>query len=634
MDIQLFNNGENLGSIRSKINSNFTGIANVIDNVCDNTATDNPIRICLDSDFSDPCNNENLSNSLLLNISTQLGSSMSLQCPDSANAPACSATAPLQNGVSAMLSNISNQIGQALSSPCPSTATPSCSIYQPIYNGSSALASNIVNNISLSISNPCSASAPSCPDYAPLQTAQLTFTNNLIETIFSSFNSTISANPCTLFNSQQITLSGPLSPCVSEPINSQIGDGLKAIIQQSIETLVSSIGSAVQNPCTFLNSQTIQLSGPLSSCLNNSAIDSQIGGGVKAIVEQGVQTVFTTINTVLTGNTCQLINTANYTLSGPLANCGLSVPSLQSNVASVLNNVIGDVLDTVNQTVTNVLSATPQQILSGHTFPISGPLSSCFSGNILFGNAFRNLITDTVQTAIDTFSSVLDDPCTAMQLVGPLAQQLNINLPNISNVLQKLLNSTCALQEIEDFISANQKTIIPAALATPMPSEAEDSIKSLVEYLKCDLFEKFIDTSGNAGNVCIKDSILKFVKNNTCDVLEKINEGSNPYLGYSNSCQSELNTFVDSLLCGYLGHLTAIPLFNATGNGSGSFSGGTSPMYCTLNAANDIIEDYSPLFFVVINGAIRQMKIPTQMKIDLQNQKVTPQYYGVNGNKI
>jgi hypothetical protein len=634
MNIQLFNDGENLGSIRSKINSNFTNLANVVSGVCEDGQNDNPIRVCLESDFSDPCDSGNLSNPLLLNISTQLGSSLSSPCPSSSNAPSCSALAPLHDGVSAMLSNISNQIGSALSSQCPSTATPSCDIYQPIYNGSSTLVSNIVNNISLSITNPCSASAPSCADYAPLQAAQLTFTNNLIQTIFSSFNSTISASPCTLFNSQDVTLSGPLAPCVDGNISSSIGTGLKTIIEQSVETVISTIGNSLQNPCTFLNSQTIQLSGPLSSCLSNAAMPSEIGDGVKAIVQDGIQTIFSTINTVLTGNTCALLNTASYTLSGPLSNCGVSIPSLQSNVGNLLNNVIGDVLNTVNQTVANVLSATPQQILSGHVFPMSGPLASCFSGNIPFGNAFKDLVRDTLQTAIDTLVGLLKDPCAPLALIGPMAQQLNINLPNIDNVLQDLLSSTCALEAVEDFISTNQETIIPAALMTPMPQEAEDSIKSLVEYLRCDLFEKFIDTDGNAGDICIKDSILEFVKNNTCDVLEKINEGSNPYLGYTNSCQSELNIFVDSLLCGYLGHLTATPLFNATGNGSGSFSGGTSPMYCTLNAANDIIEDYSPLFFVVINGAVRQMKIPTQMKIDLQNATITPQYYGVNGNKI
>ena len=548
----------------------------------------------LTTDFSNPCDNGNLSNSLVLSISTE--------------------------------------IGQALSSPCPSASTPSCSIYQPIYSGSSSLVTNIVNNISQSISDPCSASAPSCPDYAPLQTAQSKFTNNLIETIFSSLNSTIGVSPCTLFNSKQITLSGPLSPCVGGTISSQIGDGLQAIIQQSIETLVSSIGSAVQSPCTFLNSDTISLTGPLSSCLDNSVINSNIGKGVRNIVQDGIQTVFTTINTVLTGNTCTLINTANYTLSGPLANCGLSVPSLQSNVASVLSRVIGDVMDTVNQTVTDVLSATPEQILSGHTFPITGPLSSCFSGNILLSNVFKDLLTDTLQTAIDTVSTVLQDPCAAIDLVGPMAGKLNIQLPDIDNLIENILASSCVVDEVIDFVETNQERILIAALATPMTQGSEDAILNLVDYLSCELFEKFIDPSGSTPDACVKNSIFEFVKTESCGIIGKINEhiGTGP-----NVCQSQFNTLINRILCGYLDD------FNNQGLVGGSFNLGTgdgsvsiTPKGCVLLSANEIIEEYAPLFYVVINGSATQMKIPTEMKIDFQNATVSPQYYDLQGNKI
>ncbi len=652
MNIQEFQNGESLSSVRSKINSNFISLKDVINNVCNDSANDNPIRTCLSSDFSNPCDNSNLSNSLLSTISTQLGSSMSAQCPDpgSANVPSCEALAPLQNGISAMLSNISNQIGAALSSDCPSNTTPSCGIYQPIYNGSSSLASNIVNNISLSISNPCSSSPPSCPIYSPLYSAQSTFADKLIQTAAQSINDVFTQDPCALLNSQTVPISGPLASCVSGGVGLQIGVGMRGIMEQGIQTVVESINDVfTQDPCALLNSQTVPISGPLASCVS-AGVGLQIGVGMKGIMEQGIQTVVESINDVFTQDPCALLNSQTVPISGPLASCVSAGVGLQ--IGAGMKNIITNVVSSVFTTVQNVLSAQPCDILNGNAFNLAGPLSSCLSGNssISFGGGFRSLIENSVQTAINTVLSALQNPCQAMQLNSTFPCGLNINIPDTNSIIDNMMSSACIVDKIIDFIETNQGRILTAALATPMASEGENSIKGLVDYLSCELFEKFIDTGGNtpdacvsdsilkfvdnkkcelfekfidtvggASDPCIKDSILEFVKINSCDLIGKINE-----MGAS-LCQEEFNILIDDIMCGYLADFDNQGLIGMQG---------LTPKGCALRSANKIIKEYAPLFYVSINGVPRQMKIPTEMKVNMSNLSVEPQYYDVNGNPV
>lgn len=611
MNIQNFNNGQDLQAVRDIINTNFDLIQTAIEQVCDPSLpqVENPIRACLKSDFSNPCDGQNISFDLLKSISDQLNTALSVSCPSGSSLPACQAANGLATGVQSLVSNIATQIGSALSNNCPNGQTPSCNIYSPIGSGANSLIQNIVNNISNTLSTPCSASTPSCPIYAPLQAAKLDFAEDLIDTVFSSLNSVFSQNPCTLFNSQNLNLSGPYASCINTSgFTLQIGAGIKVIIEESVKTVISTISSTLnQNPCTLFNSNNINITGSLSSCLSPN-MTSQIGSGVKQIINQ--------------------------------------------------------VLSTLTQTVGNVMSATPTQLLNGQVFQLAGPLASCFSGiTISLGTSFKSLIQDAVQTSINTVMSAIEDPCSQPTLTGPLSNLISVSVPSIGNLVDKLLSSNCIINEVIDFVQTNGGELACAILDTPTRQQMTEACTlQFVEDIRCQLFEKFIDTSGNEGDACIKDSILSFVDNNlceffekfidssgntggaqsqtcvkdnilefvnvnTCDLIDKINEGSGAQGGsYSNTCQSQFNTLIDSLLCEYTDHLIENQGIVSTN--------GTTPKYCVLNSANKVIEDYAELFFIVINGQTRQMRIPSEMKLDTQSGQITTQFYDVNGNKV
>jgi hypothetical protein len=371
---------------------------------------------------------------------------------------------------------------------------------------------------------------------------------------------------------------------------------------------------------------------------------------MRGIMEQGIQTVVESINDVFTQDPCALLNSQTLPISGPLASCVSAGVGLQ--IGAGMKNIITNVVSSVFTTVQNVLSAQPCDILNGNAFNLAGPLSSCLSGNssISFGGGFRSLIENSVQTAINTVLSALQNPCQAMQLNSTFPCGLNINIPDTNSIIDNMMSSACIVDKIIDFIETNQGRILTAALATPMASEGENSIKGLVDYLSCELFEKFIDTGGNtpdacvsdsilkfvdnkkcelfekfidtvggASDPCIKDSILEFVKINSCDLIGKINE-----MGAS-LCQEEFNILIDDIMCGYLADFDNQGLIGMQG---------LTPKGCALRSANKIIKEYAPLFYVSINGVPRQMKIPTEMKVNMSNLSVEPQYYDVNGNPV
>lgn len=599
MNIQNISNGQDLLSVRNAINDNFDLIQTAIEQVCNPSLSqvENPIRTCLENDFSDPCNGQNISFDLLKSISDQLNTALSVSCPSGSSLPTCQAANGLATGVQSLVSNIATQIGSALSNNCPNGQTPSCSIYSPIGSGTSSLIQNIVNEISSSFSNPCSLSSPSCNIYSPLYTAKIDFAEGMIDTVFSSLNSILNQNPCSLFNSQNLTLSGPFS-----------------------------------------------------SCINLGSFTSQIGLGIKTIIDQGLQTAISTISSVLSQNPCTLFNNPNITITGPLASC--LTPSINSPLGQGVKEIINQVLSTITQTVGNVLSASPSQLLNGNVFNLAGPLASCFGGlSISLGGSIKNVVEDAVQTAIDTIMSAIEDPCATPQVSGPLSSLINITLPSVSNLIDQILESSCVKQKIFDFIATNQGDILQYALGGPVAQTGVDAILGFVDTYKCELFEKFIDTSGNAGNACIKDSILSFVENNQCEFFEKfiatdgttsqacvkdsilefvktescsligkINEGNDAH-----DCQPQFNTLVDSILCEYLEWWMEQGLAGTNG---------VSPKGCTLQTVNQVIDDYCPLFFVTVNGQPKQVKFAVQMKVDILAGEVTTQYYDEDGNKI
>jgi uncharacterized protein (DUF2164 family) len=605
MNVETFENEELLASVRDKINTNFSKIGDVINNICDDEQLDNPIRNCLKNDFANPCDDQNISNVFLEFISTELGSAFSVDCPDSS---------PL----------------------------PSCSVYQPVTDGINSLIQNIVQNIG-SATEDCEV--PSCPVYMPMYSAKIKIAENVMETVLSTVGSAMQ-DPCQFLNSlssSNLEVSGPLSSCIPGISSGQVGVGVKSIIESFFETALNTVGTAMQNPCQFLNlsgSSSLSIAGELSACIN-PVPGGVVGEGVKRILTDLVETAFSTIGVAMQNPTSFICSGGTLVLSGPLASC---LPSI-SGGASIkigVKNIIESITETITETITDVLSSEPEDLMcnSNQMIPLSGPLASCINRQIR-ASGFRKIISKTVQTTIDTVTEVLRNPCQAATLVGPLQDCLDVTLPDFSSLFQEVLSSECALDEIVVFISNNQKDILPAALALPMAEEAKESILAFVDSYKCELFEKFIDTTGQAADTCVEESIklfasefaLEFITENTCEILTKINEGSSQFL-YSNQCQGELNTFVDSLLCGYLDHLIETPLVNIVGDGNGNFSGGTSPMYCVLNSTSKIIEEYAPLFWVVINGEARQMKIPTQMKINLQDGTVVPQFYNGDGEKI
>ena len=599
MNIQNFSNGQDLLSVRNTINDNFNSIQTAVEQVCNGSLSqvDNPIRTCLNSDFSDPCNGQNISFDLLKSISDQLNTALSVSCPSGSSLPTCQAANGLATGVQSLVSNIAEQIGSILSNACPTSQVPSCSIYSPIGSGTSSLIQNIVNEISSSFSNPCSLSSTSCNIYSPLYTAKIDFAEGMLDTVFSSLNSILNQNPCSLFNSQNLTLSGPFS-----------------------------------------------------SCCNLGSFTSQIGLGIKTIIDQGLQTAISTISSVLSQNPCTLFNNPNITITGPLASC--LTPSINSPLGQGVKEIINQVLSTITQTVGNVLSASPSQLLNGNVFNLAGPLASCFGGlSISLGGSIKNVVEDAVQTAIDTIMSAIEDPCATPQVSGPLSSLINITLPSVSNLIDQILESSCVKQKIFDFIATNQGDILQYALGGPVAQTGVDAILGFVDTYRCELFEKFIDTSGDAGNACIKDSILSFVENNQCEffekfiardgttsqacvkdsilefvktescsLIDKINEGD-----LINDCQAGFNTLVDNLLCEYLEWWMEQGLVGTNG---------VTPKGCTLQTVNQVIDDYCPLFFVTVNGQPRQVKFAVEMKVDIQAGELKTQYYDKNGNKI
>jgi hypothetical protein len=359
-----------------------------------------------------------------------------------------------------------------------------------------------------------------------------------------------------------------------------------------------------QDPCALLNSQSIPISGPLSSCVSGG-IGLQIGAGMRSIMTDVVSTVFTTVQNALNASPCQILNGFSFSLSGQIANC---LP------------------------------------------PIS----------LSFGVGFRGLIESSIQTAIDTLVSAIENPCNQIQLVGLNPCGLNINLPNTNSLLDNMLNSECIVDKILDFLGKNQSSIVCKVLEVPMEEGAKgcfldfvrqnqsdiicaimetptqegvsECLLDFVNYFKCEIFNKFIPESEPV-DPCIKDSILNFVKDNKCDILNKFNEVG--AASFSDLCQPEFNLLINSILCGYLEDFDDQGLVGGGFDfetGSGSF--GVSPKGCALQSANKIIEEYSKLFWVVVNGQSVQVRIPTEMKIDFVNLTVEPQYYDKEGNKI
>ena len=103
--------------------------------------------------------------------------------------------------------------------------------------------------------------------------------------------------------------------------------------------------------------------------------------------------------------------------------------------------------------------------------------------------------------------------------------------------------------------------------------------------------------------------------NNTCEIIDKINEGS--IYGSINECQTKFNDLINSLICGYI---PTINFFEPSA-------------ICLLTFANDLIDQFGKVIAICDSGTTRYIKVPVHRK-GIESGQPTIQYYDENGNKI